>query len=100
MVEAVRRYEGTVNQMERSNTMGFYEVLDQAVALLRRRGRATYRALKRELDLDDARLEDLKHELINAQRLAVDEREHLLPRSQTAASRPRPSVSCTTCSWQ
>src|SRR5688572_27609848 len=30
---------GTVNQVERNNTMGFYEVLDQAVALLRRRGR-------------------------------------------------------------
>jgi quinol monooxygenase YgiN len=28
--------------------MGFYEVLDQVVALLRRRGRVTYRALKRE----------------------------------------------------
>jgi len=31
----------------RSKTMGFYEVLDQVVALLRRRGRVTYRALKR-----------------------------------------------------
>jgi hypothetical protein len=28
--------------------MGFYEVLDQVVALLRQRGRVTYRALKRE----------------------------------------------------
>src|SRR5262245_51852581 len=53
--------------------MGFYEVLDQVVALLRRRGRVTYRALKREFQLDDASLEDLKDELINAQHLAVDE---------------------------
>ncbi len=31
----------------RSKATGFYEVLDQVVALLRRRGRVTYRALKR-----------------------------------------------------
>jgi hypothetical protein len=48
-------------------------VLDQAVALLRRRGRVTYRAIKREFNLDDACLEDLKDELVNAQHLAVDE---------------------------
>jgi hypothetical protein len=36
--------------------MGFYEVLDQLVALLRQRGRVTYRALKREFQLDDAYL--------------------------------------------
>jgi hypothetical protein len=44
--------------------MGFYEVLDQVVAVFRRRGRVTYRALKREFQLDDAALEDLKDELI------------------------------------
>ena len=87
--------------------MGFYEVLDQVVALLRRRGRVTYGALKREFHLDDACLEDLKDELVNAQHLAVDEegtvlsgREHPLPRNQTSANRPRPSASCTRCSWQ
>ncbi len=45
--------------------MGFYAVLDQVVALLRQRGRVTYRALKREFQLDDACLEDLKDELPN-----------------------------------
>jgi hypothetical protein len=36
--------------------MGFYEVLDQVVVvLLRRRGRVTYRALKREFQLDGRR---------------------------------------------
>src|SRR4030095_7315745 len=58
--------------------MGFYEVLDQAVALLRRRGRVTYRALRREFNLDDACLEDLKDELVNAQHLAVDEQGTVL----------------------
>jgi class 3 adenylate cyclase/predicted ATPase len=58
--------------------MGFYEVLDRVVALLRERGRVTYRGLKREFQLDDACLEDLKNELINAQHLAVDEQAAIL----------------------
>jgi class 3 adenylate cyclase len=58
--------------------MGFYEVLDQVVQLLRQRGRVTYRALKREFQLDDAFLEDLKDELITAQRLAIDEQGAVL----------------------
>ena len=33
--------------------MGFYEILDQVVDLLRQRGRVTYRALKREFQMDD-----------------------------------------------
>ena len=53
--------------------MTFEELLDQAIALLQRRGRLTYRALKRQFDLDDNSLEDLKAELIQGQRLAVDE---------------------------
>ena len=53
--------------------MTFEEILDQAIAMLQRRGRLTYRALKRQFQLDDAYLEDLKAELIEGQRLAVDE---------------------------
>jgi len=53
--------------------MIFEEVLDQALEMLRRRGRVTYRALQRQFGLDDAYLADLKAELIEAQRLAVDE---------------------------
>src|SRR5215467_8541387 len=62
----------------RSNAMGFYEILDQVVDLLQRRGRVTYRALKREFQVDDAFLEDLKAEIITAQRLAVDEQDAVL----------------------
>ena len=63
--------------------MGFYAVLDQVVELLRQRGRVTYRALKLQFNLDDNSLETLKEELIDAQRLAVEEQgteatEHLL----------------------
>src|SRR5215471_4183629 len=53
--------------------MTFEELLDQAIALLQRRGRLTYRALKRQFNLDDDYLEDLKAEIIQGQRLAVDE---------------------------
>jgi class 3 adenylate cyclase len=46
--------------------MDFYAVLDQVIALLRQRGRVTYRALQRQFQLDDATLEDLKAELLYA----------------------------------
>ena len=40
--------------------MTFEEVVDQAVAMLQRRGRVAYRALKRQFELDDDYLDDLK----------------------------------------
>ena len=43
--------------------MDFYAVLDQVVALLRSRGRVSYRALKRQFALDDELLADLRAEL-------------------------------------
>ena len=42
--------------------MDFYAMLDQVVDLLRRRGRVSYRALKRQFALDDELLADLKAE--------------------------------------
>jgi hypothetical protein len=44
--------------------MTFEEILDQAIAMLQRRGRLTYGTLKRQFQLNDAYLEDLKAELI------------------------------------
>jgi hypothetical protein len=58
--------------------MTFEEILDQAIAMLQRRGRLTYGALKRQFQLDDAYLEDLKAKLIEGQRLAVDEEGRVL----------------------
>jgi class 3 adenylate cyclase/tetratricopeptide (TPR) repeat protein len=58
--------------------MTFEEILDQAIAMLQRRGRVTYSTLKRQFQLDDAALEDLTNELIEGQRLAVDERGNVL----------------------
>jgi len=46
--------------------MTFEEVLDQAMAMLQRRGRVTYRTLQRQFQLDDAALDDLKDELLYA----------------------------------
>ncbi len=58
--------------------MTFEEILDHAIAMLQRRGRLTYSTLKRQFQLDDAALNDLKNELIEGQRLAVDERGTVL----------------------
>ena len=53
--------------------MTFEHILDAAIELLQRRQRLTYGALKRQFQLDDAGLEDLKQELILGQRVARDE---------------------------
>jgi class 3 adenylate cyclase len=53
--------------------MTFEEVLDQAIVMLQRRGRLTYRTLQLQFQLDEAHLEALKDELIYGQRLAMDE---------------------------
>ena len=38
--------------------MTFEEILDQALAMLQRRGRVAYRTLKRQFELDEDALED------------------------------------------
>jgi class 3 adenylate cyclase/predicted ATPase len=43
--------------------MTFEEILDQVLDMLQRRGRVSYRALKRQFNLDDDYLEDIKEEL-------------------------------------
>jgi class 3 adenylate cyclase len=53
--------------------MDFYDVLDQVVNLLQRRGRVTYRALKLQFQLDDEQLEALKDELCYSQPQVVED---------------------------
>jgi class 3 adenylate cyclase/tetratricopeptide (TPR) repeat protein len=72
--------------------MTFEELLDQAIALLQRRGRLTYRALKRQFNLDDDYFEDLKAELIQGQRLAVDEDGAVLVWTGNTASAAAPTA--------
>src|SRR2546427_8360036 len=66
--------------------MSFEEMLDQAIAMLQRRGRVTYRALQRQFNLADDVLEDLTAEIIKAQRLAVDEGGEVLVWTGRAAA--------------
>ena len=77
--------------------MTFDEVLDQVIEMLQRRGRVSYRALKRQFDLDDAYLADLKAEIIEVHRLAVDQDGTMLvwtgaatTPSQSPAASPSP----------
>ena len=58
--------------------MKFSDIVNQASTLLESAGRITYRALKREFDLDDEALEDLREELIIARQVARDENDKVL----------------------
>ncbi len=53
--------------------MTFEEILDQAIAMLQRRGRVTYPTLKLQFQLDDEQLAALTEALTVAERLAIDE---------------------------
>ncbi len=73
---------------EGGDAVDFVAVVDQAIALLRQRGRLTYGTLKRQFQLDDAALDDLKDELIVGQRLAVDEDGRVLVWTGGSSSAP------------
>ena len=53
--------------------MTFEEILDQATAMLQGRGRLTYGTLKRQFQLDDVALDDLKEQLLYAHPQVVDD---------------------------
>ena len=72
--------------------MDFVAVVDQAIALLRQRGRLTYRTLQRQFQLDDTALGDLTIELIKGQRLAADEDGEVLVWIGDAAALPAPGA--------
>jgi hypothetical protein len=55
---------GYTHQRVGGLAMTFEEIVDQALAMLQRRGRVGYRMLKRQFQLDEEALEDLKAELI------------------------------------
>src|SRR2546428_5975051 len=74
--------------------MDFVTVVDQVIALLRQQGRVTYSTLKRQFQLDEAAFEDVKNELIEGQRVALDERGNVLvwtgtPPAAALDSRPQ-----------
>jgi len=59
-------------------SMTFEEILAQVREQLQREGRVAYRILKRRFGLSDDDLEDLKADLIDAKRVAVDEEGKVL----------------------
>ena len=69
--------------------MTFDEVLEQALEMLRRRGRVSYRALKVQFQLDDTLLEILKDEIVEVHQLARDQEGKMLVWTGDTAS---PSV--------
>ena len=80
--------------------MDFLEVIEQVRVVLQSKGRVAYRTLKRQFALDDEALEDLKVELIKAERIAKDEEGEILvwvgdeEASQgSSTSRPTPQQS-------
>src|SRR5215510_12845423 len=75
--------------------MTFEEVLNQALAMLQRQGRVSYRALKRQFGLDDAYLEDLKAEIIEVHQLAVDRDGTMLVWTGDAGVAPEPALQAT-----
>src|SRR5215467_3175744 len=72
--------------------MTFEEILNQAIAMLQRRGRVSYRALKRQFDLDDAYVEDVKLELIEVHQVAVDQDNTMLVWTGDAEVSPSPAA--------
>ena len=68
--------------------MDFYDVLERVLEILQQHKRVTYRALQRQFDLDEAYLEDLKAEIIEARQLAVDEGGRVLVWTGAAGMAP------------
>ena len=73
--------------------MTFEEILDQATAMLQRRGRVSYRTLTLQFHLTEESLAALKEELIEVHRLAVDHDGRMLVwagEARTASVAPAP----------
>jgi TOMM system kinase/cyclase fusion protein len=58
--------------------MDYDELVAKVIELLQREKRIPYRSLKRRFDVDDDYIEDVKIDLIEAKRLAIDENDRIL----------------------
>jgi hypothetical protein len=61
----------------------FEEEVDLAIEMLQRRGQVTYRLLKRQFDLYNAALEDLKEEILHVHPQVVDDDRGLVQDGDT-----------------
>src|SRR5215472_13700169 len=72
--------------------MDFYDLLDQVIALLQQRGRASYRALKVQFHLDDEALEALKEELLYTHSVVDDQGKGLVWTGNVEGTTETPSL--------
>jgi len=81
--------------------VNFDEILEQALEMLQRRGRVSYRALKRQFDLDDDYLEDLKDAILYAYPTVTDDvgRGLIWPTEVDIPPGPPPSSSRRSSAW-
>src|SRR5262249_30822074 len=77
---------------EEGSPMTFEELLAHVIEVLQREGRISYRALQRRFDLDDAYLDDVKVELIEAKQLARDENGRILVWAEQAVTTAPPPI--------
>src|SRR5216683_7794489 len=66
------------SQPSGASAMDYDALVAKVIELLQREKRVPYRVLKRRFDLDDDYIEDLKIDLIEAKRLAIDEHDRIL----------------------
>ena len=71
--------------------MDYEELVGKVIELLQREKRVPYRVLKRRFDLDDDYIDDLKIDLIEVKRLAIDENDRILVWIGAAGSADTPS---------
>src|SRR5688500_9344040 len=83
-------YLGAAPQTRRGSLMDCYAVLAQILVVMRQRGRVSHRAPKRQVDLDDAYLDDLKMEILEVHRGAVEQDGTMLVWTGDAASAAPP----------
>jgi len=71
--------------------VSFEEIVDQAIEMLQRRGRVTYRMLKLQFKLDDDHLEALKDEILYSHPSVIDDPGHgLIWTAKEGAQEPEP----------
>jgi len=75
VILAIRNSE---SQRSGAPAMDYDALVAKVIALLQREQRVPYRALKRRFDVDDDYIEDLKIDLIEAKRLAIDVNDRIL----------------------
>jgi hypothetical protein len=80
--------------------MTFDGILDQIIALLKRRGRVSYRAIKRRFDIADDYIEDLKEELLYVHPVIADEAKGLIWTGQLVSASASTSAPASTQSTE